>query len=195
MIIARQRISGCTLTRERTRRCVGGSAYLYGTFSAEIQPAAAPGLVTGFFLHRNGPRQEIDVEFPGHQRQHMLVNVYYNPGQPGDKFEYGYRGTPVMVDLGFDASSDIHLYEIEWQPDLIRWSVDGRVVHERVDWAPTPVPQHPMELNVNLWPTRSRELAGKLDRTALPAEARVRDVRINGQRWQGPPEKQSSTAH
>jgi GR25 family glycosyltransferase involved in LPS biosynthesis len=171
-----------------------GPTYRYGTFSAEIQSAAAPGIVTGFFLHRNGPRQEIDVEFPGHQPRNLLVNVYYNPGQLGDKFEYGYRGTPVMVDLGFDASSDFHLYEIEWQPDVIRWRVDGRVLHERVDWAPTPIPQHPMELNINVWPTRSRELAGRLDRRSLPAEARVRGTRISGQQWLGPPTQEWATS-
>jgi hypothetical protein len=154
------------------------ATYRYGSFAAEIQSAAAPGIVTGFFLHRNGPRQEIDIEFPGHRPQHMLVNVYYNPGLPGDKFEYGYRGTPVLIDLGFDASSDFHLYEIEWRPELIRWRVDGRLVHERVEWAPTPIPQHPMELNVNVWPTRSRKLAGELDPAALPVDARVRSVRI-----------------
>ncbi len=170
------------------------ATYRYGTFSAEIQPAAAPGIVTGFFLHRNNPRQEIDVEFPGHRPRHMLVNVFYNPGLPGDKFEYGYRGTPMLVDLGFDASKDLHLYEIEWQPEMIRWRVDGRIVHERVTWAPTPIPQYPMELNINVWPTRSRELAGKISRIALPAEALVRTMRIDGHQWLGSPEERQVAA-
>lgn len=166
-------------SREYTAAAVAScDTYRFGKFSAEIRSAAAPGIVTGFFLHRNGPRQEIDIEFPGHRPQHLLINIFYNPGQLGDKFEYGYRGTPVMIDLGFDASIDFHLYEIEWQPDVIRWRVDGRVVHERVEWAPTPIPQHPMELNLNVWPTRSRGLAGRLNWSALPAESRVRDVRV-----------------
>ncbi|WP_115617663.1 family 16 glycosylhydrolase [Chromobacterium vaccinii] len=40
-----------------------------------------PGLVTGFFLHRDSPRQEIDVEITGDRPDRLLVNVFYNPGQ------------------------------------------------------------------------------------------------------------------
>lgn len=145
-------------------------------------------MVTGFFLHRNSPRQEIDVEIAGHRPTKMLVNVFFNPGMPGDKLEYGYRGTPVEIDLRFDASSAFHRYEIEWWPDVIRWWVDGRIVHERHEWDPTPIPQHPMELNVNLWPTRSRELVGRFDASSLPAEAHVRRFEV-GEEAAGEPQK------
>lgn len=155
--------------------------FRFGKFSAEIRAAATRGVVTGFFLHRNGPRQEIDVEIAGNRPTQMLVNVFFNPGMPGDKFEYGYRGTPIEIDLGFDASLDFHRYEIEWWPEVIRWLVDGRLVHERHEWNPTPIPQHAMELNVNLWPTRSRELAGRLDAASLPAQAHVRNTTVSEQ--------------
>jgi hypothetical protein len=64
--------------------------------------------VTGLFLHRNGPRQEIDIEFLGRDTTRMFVNVFYDPGIPGTKLEYGYRGTPTVIDLGFDASKTFH---------------------------------------------------------------------------------------
>ena len=57
--------------------------YLHGTFSAELRPPAVSGVVTGLFLHRNGPRQEIDIEFLGKDTTKMLVNVFYNPGPAG----------------------------------------------------------------------------------------------------------------
>ncbi len=151
---------------------------LYGTFSAAIRPPTAPGLITGMFLHRDTPRQEIDIEFLSKDPTRMLVNVFYNPGIAGTRLQYGYRGTPVMVHLGFDASQDFHQYEIEWCPDVIRWRVDGRLVHERVEWGPTPVPDLPAEFNLNLWRSRSVELAGRLPPGALPARALFRDVRI-----------------
>lgn len=154
------------------------SHYLYGRFSAEVIPSNIPGLITGIFLHRNTPRQEIDIEFLGKDTTRMLTNVYYNPGQEGTKLEYGYRGSPALVDLGFDASKEFHNYEIEWCQDRIRWRVDGRLVHERVQWGPTPVPHQAMEFNVNLWHSRSAELAGRLDSHRLPAHALVRDIRI-----------------
>jgi GR25 family glycosyltransferase involved in LPS biosynthesis len=152
--------------------------HIYGRYSALLKPAGVPGLVTGVFLHRDAPRQEIDLEFLGKDPRRILVNVYYNPGCEGTRLQYGYRGTPTLIDLGFDASEDFHLYEIEWQPDVIRWRVDEQLVHERYVWEPTPIPNLPAEFNLNLWHSRSTELAGRLSGGALPARAQFQDVRI-----------------
>jgi GR25 family glycosyltransferase involved in LPS biosynthesis len=151
---------------------------LYGRFAAELRPSSVSGLITGMFLHRNSPRQEIDIELLGKNPSKMLVNVYYNPGEEGAKFEYGYRGTPALIDLGFDASQAFHRYEIEWTSSAIRWRVDDEVVYERVDWDPTPIPHLPMQFNINLWHSRSRELAGKLDRAMLPAHSAIRRIEL-----------------
>lgn len=148
----------------------------YGRFAAEIRPSNTPGVITGFFLHRNAPRQEIDIEFMGDDPTSMLVNVYFNPGCEGTKLEYGYRGTPTRVDLGFDASKSFHYYEIEWAENSIRWIVDWKTVHERVQWDPTPIPDLPLELNINVWSSRSTELAGELDETSLPATTSIRSI-------------------
>ena len=152
--------------------------YLYGRLVAELRPSNVSGLITGMFLHRNAPRQEIDLEFLGKDTTKLLVNVYYKPGGEGTKLEYGYRGTPTLIDLGFDATSEFHRYEIEWCSDFIRWRVDGRLVHERVMWEPTPIPHLPMQFNVNLWHSRSRELAGKLAAGNLPARSLIRCIDI-----------------
>ena len=152
--------------------------YLYGRFVAGVRPASAPGLITGVFLHRNSPRQEIDIEFIGKDTRKMLVNVFYNPGFDGDRMEYGYRGAPTLIDLGFDASEDFHEYEIEWCATAIRWRVDGRLVYERVNWDPTPIPHLPMQFNFNLWHSRSRELAGRLNLSDLPATAELRALHV-----------------
>jgi len=157
--------------------------YLYGSFSAEIQPSNVPGLITGVFLHRNSPYQEIDIEFLGKDTTKMLINVFYNPGIEGTKLEYGYRGSPTQIDLGFDAAEEFHEYEIEWHAYVIRWRVDGRIVHERVLWNPTPIPNLPMELNVNLWHSRSKELAGKLEISRIPAHTSVKSIRITQKKY------------
>ena len=106
------------------------------------------------------------------------MNVYFNPGDDGDVMEYGYRGSPCAIDLGFDATEDFHHYSIEWQPGHISWSVDGRIVHQRVSWEPTPIPYLPMRLYGNLWAPRSEELAGRLENNTLPANAVFRNVSI-----------------
>ena len=86
--------------------------YLYGRFEADLKPARGSGILTAFFLYRFDPCQEIDAEFLGRDPTKLLANVYYNPGEEGDLYNYGYRGTPVLVDLGFDASQDFHRYAI-----------------------------------------------------------------------------------
>ena len=154
-------------------------SYLYGRFVAELRPSNVSGIITGMFLHRNSPRQEIDIELMGNDTTKMLLNVYYNPGGEGTRMEYGYRGTPALIELGFDASEDFHRYEIEWTPNSIRWYVDGYPACERMNWDPTPIPHLRMELNVNLWHSRSIELAGRLSQGDLPARTDVRSIEVH----------------
>lgn len=153
--------------------------FLYGRFEAEVRTSNTPGLVTGLFLHRNAPRQEIDLEFTGRRPTQALVNVYFNPGNDGTRLESGYRGTPAVIDLGFDASDAFHRYAIEWSDGAIRWYVDGRLVCERVIWDPTPIPDQPLQFNVNLWASRSVEFVGKLAVHSLPGRAYVRTLRAS----------------
>jgi beta-glucanase (GH16 family) len=155
------------------------SRFLYGRFEATLQATNVSGLVTGFFLHRDSPRQEIDIEITGNRPNRLLANVFYNPGMEGAKFDYGYRGTPISIPLGFDASRAPHRFAIEWDRCEIRWFVDGTLVHRRAEWNPTPIPHLPMTLHVNAWPTRSRELAGRLALRALPASAVVRSIAVD----------------
>jgi hypothetical protein len=110
----------------------------------------------------------------------MLINVYFNPGDDGTALDFGYRGTPFYVDLEFDSTAAFHLYEIDWHPGRIVWSVDGKIVHERVGWDPTPVPHLPMRLHANLWAPRSEPLAGRVDRANLPSTAGFRNISVSG---------------
>lgn len=151
---------------------------LYGSFGASLCPARGSGVITGLFLHRSSPRQEIDIEFRGKDTTKMLVNVFYNPGTPGTKLEYGYRGTPTEIDLEFDAADGFHYYEIEWYADHIAWKVDGEVVYQRSPWAPTPIPDRPLEFNINIWTSRSVDFAGRLELGVLPATTFVREISI-----------------
>jgi GR25 family glycosyltransferase involved in LPS biosynthesis len=153
-------------------------AFEHGRFEAEIMAASGSGLVTGFFLHRDAPRQEIDVELAGDDPRSMLVNVYFNPGDDGATIGFGYRGSPCRIDLGFDATLDFHLYAIDWRPGRVAWSVDGRIVHERVGWDPTPIPHLSMRLHANLWAPRSEDLAGRIDNDTLPSTATFRNVSV-----------------
>jgi GR25 family glycosyltransferase involved in LPS biosynthesis len=152
--------------------------YLFGRFEAIIKASNVSGVVTGFFLHRDSPRQEIDIEIAGNRTDRLLVNVFYNPGGEGAKFDYGYRGAASYIDLGFDASESYHRFAIEWEPCEIRWFVDNRLIHRRVDWDPTPIPHLPMALHVNAWPSRSKELAGRLASRRLPTTTFIKSIAL-----------------
>lgn len=151
--------------------------YLFGKFETTFQASNVSGVITGFFLHRNSPHQEIDIEIAGNMPNRLLVNVFYNPGNPGAKFDYGYRGSPSYIELGFDASKGLHRYAIEWTPCEIRWFVDDLLVHRRVLWDPTPIPHLPMKLHFNAWPSRAAQLAGRLNTRRLPAMVLVQSIR------------------
>lgn len=114
----------------------------------------------------------------------------YNPGTEGARMDYGYRGTPVLIDLGFDATADFHTYAIEWSPNEIRWYVDGKLIHKRSNWSPTPIPHLPMKFHLNLWPSVSRELAGKIDHKKLPAKLLLKSATVVANRM--PPSSDES---
>lgn len=162
----------------RSGAFVSASPYGHGRFEAEIRAARGPGLITGFFLHRDTPRQEVDIELLGGDPTGMLVNVFFNPGDDGAEFGFGYRGSPLRIELGFDTSQDFHAYAIDWRPDRITWLVDGRIVHERVGWDPTPIPHLPMRLHGNLWAPRAESLAGKVGEDTMPATATFKNLSI-----------------
>lgn len=153
--------------------------HLYGRFEAELKPVAVSGVLTALFLYRFDPWQEIDMEFLGKDTSKVLLNVFYNPGVEGDLYNYGFRGTPILVDLGFDASREFHRYAIEWDPSEIRWFVDDVLIHARPAGKPTPIPHLPMRLHINTWPICSEELAGKIDASKMPAAAGLRSVTIS----------------
>ncbi|WET03910.1 family 16 glycosylhydrolase [Flavobacterium sp. YJ01] len=156
--------------------------YLYGRFEVVLKASNVPGVITGFFLHRDSPRQEIDIEIAGKNTSRLLTNVFYNPGDEGAKFDYGYRGTPTYIDLGFDASESFHKYAIEWDESEIRWFVDDHLVHRRNQWNPTPIPHLPMAIHLNIWPCRSKEFAGILINKLLPTTTFLKKISINAQK-------------
>lgn len=157
---------------------VSKEKFTYGSFEISMKPIKGEGIISAFFLHRNDPWQEIDVEFLGHDTTKVLLNVYYNPGLVNTKYNYGVRGTPILIDLGFDASEDFHDYRIEWEYHEIRWYVDSKIIHIRKTWMPTPIPALPMAVYVNTWITNSEELAGKFEESVLPKTSYIRYIKI-----------------
>jgi GR25 family glycosyltransferase involved in LPS biosynthesis len=154
-------------------------SYQFGRFEVEMKPAKIDGVITAFFLHRNDPWQEVDIEIMGNDTTKILVNVYFNPGENGVKYNYGNRGTPMLIDLGFDASDNFHKYTIDWEPHELRWFVDEKLIHVRSTWEPTPIPQLHMNVHCSIWSSKSVALAGELYDFNLPTYSQVTKIGIH----------------
>jgi beta-glucanase (GH16 family) len=91
---------------------------------------------------------EIDImEYLGHETNVIYGTLHYHTFQGEKKSSSGtWKGD-------CDYSRDFHLYALEWEPDQIRWFVDGRMIHSATNGIPhTP---HYLILNTAIggqWP-------------------------------------------
>jgi endo-1,3-1,4-beta-glycanase ExoK len=98
-------------------------SYRYGYFETRMKMPKARGTTVAAFTYapaegREKPH-EIDIELIGDDTRRIELTYHVN-GRP----------THAKVDLPFDASAGFHTYGFDWQPDHVRWYVDGRMVHE-----------------------------------------------------------------
>lgn len=121
------------------------SNYKYGYFETRMKASNIVGTVNSFFTYtgpsENNPWEEIDIEILGRDPSKMQVNYWTN----------GVGDHEVFIDLGFDASEDFHVYGFDWQPEYIKWYVDGNLVHTE-DGSNGPLPCTASKIMVNFWP-------------------------------------------
>ncbi|KAL6253078.1 putative glycosidase CRH2 [Rhinocladiella similis] len=122
----------------------------YGKVSAKLSTAAGAGVVTAFILLGDS-KDEIDFEFIGVELESAQTNFY---SQGVTDYHNGGNTTGLS-----DVHANMHDYEIDWQPDTITWSIDGKVVRtlDREDtWNATAnrysYPQTPSRVQLSLWP-------------------------------------------
>lgn len=141
----------------QTKRFVGHGAYEVVLRAAD----GGPGMVTGFFVY-SGPQhgtthEEIDFEWLGANPRAVQVNYYSDGKQIGGR----------TFDLGFDATRTHHLYRFEWEPDRIRWYVDGALIHEE-DGSRLRLPQPPAKLFTHVWAGTGRAVENWLGGRFFP---------------------------
>jgi len=119
----------------------------YGRYEVIVQPPGGSGLVTSFFTHTGqyfgDPHDEIDFEFLGKNTHEVHIKHFRNGESPGSTY----------VQLPFDYSAAPHLYAFEWEPDSIRWYIDGQLVHEASGPA-AGIPTTSSRVMMNIWTGR-----------------------------------------
>ncbi|PGG97931.1 hypothetical protein AJ79_09044 [Helicocarpus griseus UAMH5409] len=123
----------------------------YGKATAKLKTSRGAGVITAFIL-MSDVKDEIDYEFVGTDLHTAQTNYYFQ-----GIIDYT-NGENVTVEGG-DTFSQEHTYEIDWKPDSITWSVDGkprRVLNKKDTFNKETnqynFPQSPSRVQLSLWP-------------------------------------------
>jgi beta-glucanase (GH16 family) len=157
-IVARREPMGnraYTSARLTTR---GKHEMVHGRVEAGLQLPVGQGLWPAFWLlGANVGRVgwpscgEIDVMECRGAEPSVVLGSLHGPGYSGGDAVMGERWAATGTSFG----DDMHRYAVEWEPGIVRWSVDGAVYHEvratrlpsGADWV---FDDHPFFINLNL---------------------------------------------
>jgi endo-1,3-1,4-beta-glycanase ExoK len=141
-------------------------AHQFGRFEARLRFAAGDGVVSSFFLWKEGSDisgtfwNELDFEKVGADCR-LRTNPFYGlPAADHSRTET----------VGIDPCADYHTYSIEWTPTAILWSVDGMELRREEGDAATAFAENTaagMQVHFNIWPGDAT-FGGNFDPAILP---------------------------
>jgi MYXO-CTERM domain-containing protein len=141
-------------------------AYQYGRFEARIRFAPGSGVVSSFFLWKDGSEiagtfwNELDFE-KLEADCHLETNAFF--GDP----EVAH---PEAVAPSQDLCGEFHTYKYEWTPEYIAWFVDEVEVRRETGATATAFADNAtsgMQLRFNVWPGNA-SFGGVFDPSILP---------------------------
>ncbi|MEY2931056.1 MAG: hypothetical protein RL033_1805 [Pseudomonadota bacterium] len=161
---------------------ISRQTFEYGAFEARILAARGSGLITPFFLWKDGseiagvPWQEQDFEIFGRdgRYQTQLMTPGTGSAQRTEHVQYHSLPTP--------AWERYYTYRMEWTPERVAFYVDGQLVREETDRDEfaillEPNRAEPAQLRLSLWAGDSN-WSGSFDESAVPAAVFVNWVQV-----------------
>jgi MYXO-CTERM domain-containing protein len=144
-------------------------AYFYGRFEARIQFAPGEGVVSSFFLWKDGSSSttswnELDFE-KINATCRLQSNIWTGTGTQSSEFD-----TP-----SFNICEGFHTYAFEWTPDYIAWFIDGNQVRKVTGASVAEYTQNAsqgMAMHFNVWVGNS-SFGGTLNPSILPVNQYV----------------------
>jgi beta-glucanase (GH16 family) len=110
-------------------KTTGKFSQKYGRFEANIKIPRGPGLLPAFWAMGNTggwPNNgEIDIMENVGAHPKTVFGTIHGPGYSGGDGTGRGGDTTISTEL----SADFHRYAIEWSPDLIVWTLDGKEYH------------------------------------------------------------------
>lgn len=115
---------------------------------------------------------ELDVEYLGAFGSNIQFNTMVYTGVPPQKpvtQSVSPTQDPHTEDLGFDPSTDFHVYTVEWTPEAARFSVDDQLKYtwtKNIDRM-----KLPQNVLLTIWASSSASWAGAVDDATGQAQA------------------------
>ena len=145
--------------------------FSYGKFDARMKMAAASGTVSSMFLYQNGSEQasaqrwvEVDIEVLGKSPNSFQSNIITGKAGAQITSEKHHAVSPA-ADQGF------HTYGLEWTPDYVRWTLDGKEVRKTNKGENKNQVENligTQGLRFNIWSSETAEWVGQFDEYKLP---------------------------
>ena len=139
-------------------------AYFYGRFEARVRYAPGEGVVSSFFLWKEGSSSttswnELDYEKINCTCR-LTTNIWTGKGTQSAQ-------TNTTT---FDVCADYHTYTFEWTPDYIAWFIDGTQIRRVTGASVTEYTQNAsqgMAIHFNVW-AGDASFGGTLNPSTLP---------------------------
>ena len=139
-------------------------AYFYGRFEARVRYAPGEGVVSSFFLWKDGSStttswNELDYEKVTSTCR-LTTNIWTGKGTQSSQ-------TNTTT---FDVCADYHTYAFEWTPDYIAWFIDGTQIRRVTGASVTEYTQNAsqgMQIHFNVW-AGDASFGGTLNPSTLP---------------------------
>lgn len=144
-------------------------AVLYGKFEFRMRAAKGSGILSTFFLYKNGSEvagtywEEIDIEVFGKDDAVTFQSNIITDGlnnQPKIMSEQNHTQTTSLADA-------YHTYALEWTPEYVAWFIDGTEVR-RTTGGQVANLTNAMTMRFNLWASTSVPWVGAFDDSVLP---------------------------
>jgi len=141
-------------------------AYQYGRFEARVRFAPGDGVISSFFLWKEGSEaanafwNELDFEKYGANCA-LQTNAFY--GNPEKVHEQKHS-------LSVDLCGEYHDYRYEWTPTYIAWVLDGKEIRRDTGETAKAYADNAtagMTMHFNVWPGNG-EFGGDISKTTLP---------------------------
>ncbi len=141
-------------------------AYFYGRFEARIRYAPGEGVVSSFFLWKDGSSSttswnELDFE-KVNATCRLQTNIWTGTGTQSAQF----------ATLNINICDEFHTYAFEWTPDYIAWFIDGTQIRKVTGASVAEYTQNAsagMAMHFNVWVGNSN-FGGVLDPSTLPVQ-------------------------